>query len=145
MAYTFPYVKSGLDQRIKKNNWRISNRMNGLSTYATMISVLSFPIIFIVLLYPHMAGSRGKWPTVRLLAGISVGTMLIAVLSSPDPHFPAQEWGWLDWGVMAIGSGILLALIVRRYASLKKLARKQNIVKRGKSKVIRSPGVSKKW
>ena len=103
--------------------------MNGLSTYATMISVLSFPIIFIVLLYPHVAGSRGKWPTVGLLAAFSIGTMLIAVLFSPEPHFAAQEWGWLDWGVMTIGSGILLALIVRRYASLKKLARNRNIVK----------------
>ena len=102
--------------------------MNGLSTYATMISVLSFPIIFIVLLYPHVAGSRGKWPTVGLLAAFSIGTMLIAVLSSPEPHFAAQEWGWLDWGVMTIGSGILLALIVRRCASLKKLARNRNIV-----------------
>ena len=103
--------------------------MNGLSTLATLISALSFPIIFIVLLYPHVAGSRGKWPTVGLLAAFSIGTMLIAVLSSPEPHFAAQEWGWLDWGVMTIGSGILLALIVRRYASLKKLARNRNIVK----------------
>ena len=118
--------------------------MNGLSTYATMISVLSFPIIFIVLLYPHVAGPRGKWPTVGLLAVISIGTMLIAVLSSPEPYFAAEEWGWLDWGVMAIGSAILLAFIVRKYASLKKLARNRNIVERGKSKVIRSPEVSKK-
>ena len=94
--------------------------MNGLSTLATLISALSFPIIFIVLLYPHVAGARGKWPTVGLFAGVSIGTMLIAVLSSPEPHFADQEWGWLDWGVMTIGSGILLFFVVRRYANLKK-------------------------
>ena len=102
--------------------------MNGLSTLATLISALSFPIVFVVLLYPNVAGARGKWPTVGLFAGVSFGTMLLAVLSSPEPHFTDQEWGWLDWGVMTIGSGILLALIVRRYASLKKLARNRNIV-----------------
>ena len=63
-----------------------------------------------------------------LFAGVSIGTMLIAVLSSPEPYFAAEEWGWLDWGVMAIGSAILLAFIVRKYASLKKLARNRNIV-----------------
>ena len=110
--------------------------MNGLSTLATLISALSFPIIFIVLLYPHVAGARGKWPTVGLFAGVSIGTMLIAVLSSPEPHFADQEWGWLDWGVMTIGSGILLFFVVRRYANLKKKARARNFMERGKSNIM---------
>ena len=118
--------------------------MNGLSTLATLISALSFPIVFVVLLYPNVAGARGKWPTVGLFAGVSFGTMLLAVLSSPEPHFTDQEWGWLDWGVMTMGSGMFLALIVGRYANIKKLERARNTTEKRKSKVIQSPGGSKK-
>ena len=118
--------------------------MNGLSTLATLISALSFPIIFIVLLYPHVAGAKGKWSTVLLFSGVSIGAMLIAVLSSPEPHLADQEWGWLDWGVITVGSVILLFFIVGKYDTLKKLARARNSMARGKSKVIRSPGISKK-
>ena len=118
--------------------------MNGLSALATMISVLSFPVIFIVLLYPQVAGARGKWSTVWLFSMVSIGAMLVAVLSSPEPHLADQGWGWLDWGVMTIGSLILLFFIVGRFDNFKKLARARNTMERGKSKVIRSPEGSKK-
>jgi|GEM_PF-4255924 len=96
--------------------------MQGLSTLATIISVLSFPLIFIALLYPHLASDRGKWYAVCLYSGISIGMMLIAVLTAPAPHLANQEWGWADWCVMALGGGLLLAYIVRKYARLKKEA-----------------------
>ena len=118
--------------------------MNGLSTLAGLISALSFPIIFIVLLYPHLAGVRGKWSTVVLFAGISIGTMLIAVLSSAEPHFVDQEWGWLDWGVMAMGSGIFLVFTVKKCANLKNLAQARNSMERGKSKGVQFSRGSKK-
>jgi len=107
--------------------------MNGLSALATMISVLSFPIIFIVVLYPHVAGARGKWSTVWLFASVSIVAMLIAVLSSAEPHFADQEWGPLDWGIMIMGSGTLLIFIVRRCANLKKLVRARKPMERAKS------------
>lgn len=118
--------------------------MSGLSTLATIISAISFPFIFIVLLYPHVAGARGKWTTMGFVAGVSIGTMLIAVLSSPEPHFVDQAWGWLDWAVMIMGTGILLVVIIGRYANLKQIARAQNIIKRERSKSIQSPRVSEK-
>ena len=118
--------------------------MNGLSTLAGLISALSFPIIFIVLLYPQLAGARGKWPTVVLFAGISIGTMLIAVLSSPEPHFVDQEWGWLDWGFMAMGSGILIVFTVRKFASFKSLAQVRNNMESGRSKGAQFSGESPK-
>ena len=142
MPPCLPNRKSGRDQRINKR--RIPSRMNGVSALATMISVLSFPIIFIVLLYPHVAGARGKWSTVWLFSWVSIGAMLIAALSSPESHLADQEWGWLDWGVMTMGSGMFLALIVGRYANIKKLERARNTTEKRKSKVIQSPGGSKK-
>lgn len=138
MPPCLPNRKSGWDQRINKR--RIPSRMNGVSALATMISVLSFPIIFIVLLYPHVAGARGKWSTVWLFSWVSIGAMLIAALSSPESHLADQEWGWLDWGVMTIGSVLLLFFIVGRFDNLKKIARARNSMERGKSKGIRSPG-----
>ncbi len=96
--------------------------MQALSTLATIISVLSFPLIFIALLYPHLANARGKWYAVGLYGGVSVGMMVIAVVTAPEPHLPDQEWGSVDWLVVALGGGFLLAYIARKYSSLKKKA-----------------------
>lgn len=96
--------------------------MQGLSTLATIISVLSFPLIFIALLYPHLASDRGKWYAVCLYGGISIGMMLVAVVTAPAPHLADQEWSWADWFVVVLGAGLLLAYIVRKYSRLKKEA-----------------------
>jgi len=93
--------------------------MQGLSTLATIISVISFPLIFIALLYPHLASARGKWYAVSLYGGISVGMMLIAVVTAPAPHLTDQKWGWADWFVVALGGSFLLAYIARKYSNLK--------------------------
>lgn len=96
--------------------------MQGLSTLATIISVLSFPLIFIALLYPHLASARGKWFAVCLYSGISVGMMLVAVVTAPEPHLVETGWGWEDWLVIMSGGGLLLAYVVRKYSHLKKEA-----------------------
>ena len=95
--------------------------MAGLSTLATLLSVLSFPLIFMALIYPHLMGSRGRWNGVILYGAISIGMMLIAVITSPEPHEASQDWTWLDWLVIALGTGCLLAFIGKKYSSLKKL------------------------
>lgn len=96
--------------------------MQGLSTLATIISVLSFPLIFIALLYPHLASARGKWFAVCLYSGISVGMMLVAVVTAPEPHLGERGWEWKDWLVVVSGGGLLLAYVVRKYSHLKKEA-----------------------
>jgi len=98
--------------------------MNGLSDLATMISVLSFPLMFVVLLYPHLAPSQNRWHGVLLYGGLSVGMMLVAVWSLPTPQDAThQEWSWVDWLVFVSGSGSLLAFVVRKYSIVKKEAR----------------------
>ena len=94
--------------------------MNGLSTLATAISVLAFPLVFIVLLYPRLAGSKGKWYGACFYGGIAAVTMLIAVAISPVPHQADQAWDSVDWVVMFLGSGALLAFTMRKYSHLKK-------------------------
>jgi hypothetical protein len=96
--------------------------MQGLSTLATIISVLAFPLIFLVLLYPHLAGPRGRWYAVCLYSGTSVGMMLVAVATAPEPHMEELAWGLMDWLVVALGCGLLLVYLARRYRSLKKEA-----------------------
>ena len=96
--------------------------MQGLSTLATIISVLSFPLIFIALLYPHLASARGRWYAVCLYSGISVGMMLVAVVTAPEPHLVEKGWGWVDWLVVVLGGGFVLAYVVRKYSHLKKEA-----------------------
>jgi peptidoglycan/LPS O-acetylase OafA/YrhL len=94
--------------------------MNALSTLATIISVLSFPLIFVALMYPHLAGTRGRWYGVCLYGAISIGMLLVAVVTSPDPQVGSQEWTWLDWLVIAFGGGGMLVYITRKYSSFKK-------------------------
>jgi len=96
--------------------------MQGLSTLATIISVLSFPLIFIALLYPHLASAKDKWYAVGLYGAISIGMMLVAVNTAPEPHLADQKWGWADWVVVAFGCALLLVYIARKYSSLKKEA-----------------------
>jgi len=54
--------------------------------------------------------------------------MLVAVVTSPDPHGANQEWTWIDWLVVASGCGFFLVFIARKYSNLKK----QVLAKRGR-------------
>jgi len=101
--------------------------MIGLSTLATIISVFSFPLVFVALIYPHLTSARGRWYGVCLYGGISIGMMLVAVVTSPDPHGTNREWTWIDWLVVASGCGFFLVFIARKYSNLKK----QVLAKRG--------------
>ena len=94
--------------------------MKGLSTLATLISVLSFPLIFVSLIYPHLMGIKGRWYGLFLYGGLSFGMMLVAVVTSPEPHLSNQEWTWVDWFVMLSGTGLLLFFIVKKFSSIKK-------------------------
>jgi hypothetical protein len=100
--------------------------MIGLSTLATIISVFSFPLVFVALIYPQFTSARGRWFGVCVYGGISIGMMLVAVVTSPDPHGTNQEWTWIDWLVVASGCGFFLVFIARKYSHLKK----QVLVKR---------------
>ena len=82
--------------------------MIGLSTLATIISVFSFPLVFVALIYPQFTSARGRWFGVCVYGGISIGMMLVAVVTSPDPHGTNQEWTWIDWLVVASGCGFFL-------------------------------------
>jgi len=94
--------------------------MTGLSTLATIISVLSFPLVFIALMYPHLASARGRWYGVGPYGSILIGMLLVAVVVSPEPYDPSHEWTRLDWLVIASGGGVFLVFIARKYSTFKK-------------------------
>ena len=88
--------------------------MQGISTLATIISVFSFSLTCIVVLYPNLSRFKSRWKGVAFYGGISAGTLLVAALTAPDPAFPAQAWSWIDWIVLGLGVGTGLAVMLKR-------------------------------
>ena len=89
--------------------------MNGLSLLATIISVLSFPIAFLALLYPRIASPKGRWRGFFLYLGISVTTLLLAVLTATGPKVQVSDWGVWDWLVLVLGGGLVLVIYMKKW------------------------------
>ena len=93
--------------------------MQGISTLATIISVCSFSLTCIVVLYPTLSRFKSRWKGVAFYGGISVGTLLVAALTAPDPALSDQEWSWVDWTVLGLGVGGGLAVMLKRLGRLR--------------------------
>lgn len=87
--------------------------MQGISTLATIISVFSFSLMGVVLLYPNLSSFKGRWKGVAFYGGVSASTLLVAVLTAPDPASSDQEWSWVDWTVIGLGVGIGIGVVTR--------------------------------
>lgn len=115
--------------------------MQGISTLATIVSVFSFSLTCVVVLYPNLSPFKSRWKGIAFYGGISVGTLLVAALTAPDPALPARDWSWVDWTVIGLGAGGGLALMMKRLESLRKnqgdtpvvQEKKEKPAKRGKT------------
>ncbi len=94
--------------------------MQGISTLATIISVFSFSLTCVVVLYPNLSRFKSRWKGVAFYGGISVGALLVAALTAPDPALSDQEWSWVDWMVLGLGVGGGLAVMLKRLGRLRK-------------------------
>ena len=87
--------------------------MQGISTLATIISVFSFSLMGVVLLYPNLSSFKSRWKGVAFYGGVSVSTLLAAALTAPAPASFDQEWSWVDWTVIGLGLGSGIAVVTR--------------------------------
>jgi hypothetical protein len=94
--------------------------MQGISTLATIISVFSFSLTCVVVLYPTLSRFKSRWKGVAFYGGISVGALLVAALTALDPALSDQEWSWVDWTVLGLGVGGGLAMMLKRLGWLRK-------------------------
>ena len=88
--------------------------MQGISALATIISVCTFSLTCIVVLYPTLSRFKSRWKGIAFYGGISAGTLLLAALTAPDPALPDQDWSWVDWTVIGLGAGSGLAVLIKR-------------------------------
>lgn len=88
--------------------------MQGLSALATIISVCTFSLTCIVVLYPTLSRFKSRWKGIAFYGGISASTLLVAALTAPDPALPDQHWSWVDWTVLGLGVGTGMAVILHR-------------------------------
>ena len=94
--------------------------MRGISALATIISVCTFSLTCIVVLYPTLSRFKSRWKGVAFYGSISAGTLLVAALTAPDPAVPGQDWAWVDWTVLGLGAGTGIAVILNRSGWLQK-------------------------
>lgn len=87
--------------------------MRGISTLATIVSVLSFSLTCVVVLYPSLSRFKSRWKGFAFYGGISAGTLLVAALTAPDPALSDPEWSWVDWTVLGLGVGGGIAVVTR--------------------------------
>ena len=88
--------------------------MQGISTLATIVSVISFSLTCVVVLYPNLSRFKSRWKGVAFYGGISVGTLVVAALTAPDPALSDQDWSWVDWTVIGLSVGGGLAVMMKR-------------------------------
>lgn len=94
--------------------------MQGISALATIVSVCTFSLTCIVVLYPTLSRFKSRWKGVAFYGGISAGTLLVAALTAPDPALPDRGWSWVDWTVLGLGVGTGFAVILKRSGWLRK-------------------------
>ncbi len=87
--------------------------MQGISILATTVSVFSFSLACIVLLYPALSRFKSRWKGGAFYGSLSVGTLLVAALTAPDPALPEPAWSWVDWTVIVAGGGTGLAMVTK--------------------------------
>lgn len=88
--------------------------MQGISALATIISVYTFSLTCIVVLYPTLSRFKSRWKGIAFYGSISAGTLLVAALTAPDPAAPDRNWSWVDWTVLGLGVGTGIAVILNR-------------------------------
>ena len=89
--------------------------MKALSIFATIVSVLCFPLAFLVLLYPQLVSPKGRWRGFSRYMGISMSMLLLAAITAPDPKIAEGSWGTWDW-VVVFGLGLIaLGYIAMRH------------------------------
>jgi len=113
--------------------------MQGISALATIISVFTFSLTCIVVLYPTLSRFKSRWKGIAFYGSISAGTLLVAALTAPDPALPDQNWSWVDWTVLGLGVGTGIAVILNRSGWLR-----QNKVGRGEDETRSKKSVNKK-
>ncbi len=94
--------------------------MQGISALATIISVCTFSLTCIVVLYPTLSRFKSRWKGVAFYGSISAGTLLVAALTAPDPAVPDPGWSWVDWTVLGLGVGTGIAVVLNRSGWLRK-------------------------
>lgn len=94
--------------------------MQGISALATIISVYTFSLTCIVVLYPTLSRFKSRWKGIAFYGSISAGTLLVAALTAPDPAAPDRNWSWVDWTVLGLGVGTGIAVILNRSGWLRK-------------------------
>ena len=94
--------------------------MQGISALATIISVCTFSLTCIVVLYPTLSRFKSRWKGIAFYGSISAGTLLVAALTAPDPVVPDQNWSWVDWTVLGLGVGTGIAVVLNRSGWLRK-------------------------
>ena len=94
--------------------------MQGISALATIISVCTFSLTCIVVLYPTLSRFKSRWKGIAFYGSISAGTLLVAALTAPDPASPDRDWSWVDWTVLGLGVGTGIAVILNRSGWLRK-------------------------
>ncbi len=88
--------------------------MQGISVLATILSVSSFTLTCIVVLYPNLSRFKTRWKGGAFYGGLSVVTLLVAVLTAPDPAVSDQAWSWVDWTVIGLGAGSGLVVMIMK-------------------------------
>ncbi len=94
--------------------------MQGISALATIISVCTFSLTCIVVLYPTLSRFKSRWKGVAFYGSISAGTLLVAALTAPAPASPDLDWSWVDWAVLGLGVGTGFVVILKRSGWLRK-------------------------
>ena len=87
--------------------------MQGISILATIISVFSFSLACIVLLYPALSRFNNRWKGGAFYGSLAVGMLLAAALTAPDPMLPEPAWSWVDWTVIVLGGGMGVAAVTK--------------------------------
>jgi len=93
--------------------------MQGLSILATIVSVFSFSLTCVVVLYPNLSRFKSRWKGVAFYGSISAGTLLVAALTAPDPALADEDWSWMDWTVIGLGVGGGFAVMMKRVRGLR--------------------------